>query len=106
MVFQTTNQLIEHAVNVHDANIKIENVEFDTVNQFSDFRSKEELSSNTRFVRRSRPQVNKKGEKVYSLVCHRNGLVKAHRGKGVEPKTNRKHDCGRKINPRDHENCY
>ena len=94
MVFQTTNQLIEHAVNVHDANIKIENVEFDTVNQFSDFRSKEELSSNTRFVRRSRPQVNKKGEKVYSLVCHRNGLVKSHRGKGVEPKTNRKHKKG------------
>ena len=47
MVFQTTNQLIEHAVNVHDANIKMENDEFDTVNQFSDFRSKVEPSSNT-----------------------------------------------------------
>ena len=35
MVFQTTN----YAANVHDANInfKIENDEFDTVNQFSDF---------------------------------------------------------------------
>ena len=32
MMFQTTNQLIEHAVNVHDVNIKIENVAFDTVN--------------------------------------------------------------------------
>ena len=94
IVFQTTNQLIEHAVNVHDANIKIENVEFDTVNQFSDFRSNEDFSSNTRFVRKSRQQVNKKGDKVYSLVCQRNGLVESHRGKGVDTKPNRKHKKG------------
>ena len=82
MQFQTVDQLIEHAINVHDANIKVEHMTFDNLAQFSEFRSNEELSSNTRFVRRSRPQKNKKGNTVYTLVCHRNGPVTAHRAKG------------------------
>ncbi|XP_062604065.1 uncharacterized protein LOC134265856, partial [Saccostrea cucullata] len=94
MKFLTIDQLLEHAINAHDADIKVEHLTFESLALFSDFRSKEEMSSNTRFVRRSRPQVNKKGGKTYSLVCHRNGPVSQHRAKGVQPKTSRKNKKG------------
>ncbi|XP_061184435.1 uncharacterized protein LOC133192444 [Saccostrea echinata] len=94
MKFRTIDQLLEHAINAHDANIKVEHLTFESFAIFSDFRNKEEMSSNSRFVRRSRSQVNKKGGKTYSLVCHRNGPVLPHRAKGVQPKTPRKNNKG------------
>jgi hypothetical protein len=38
--------------------------------------------------------VNKKGEKTYSYVCHRNGKTTIHMAKGIKPKTARKNIKG------------
>jgi len=70
---RTVDKLIEHAINVHKADINIEHLTFDQSSLFSEFRKREEIVSNTRFVKKSKDQVNKKGEKTYSYVCHRNG---------------------------------
>ena len=88
--FSTVDKLIEHAINVHKADINIEHLTFDQSSLFSKFRKREEIVSNTRFVKKSKHQVNKKGEQTYSYVCHRNGKSTIHMAKGFERKTARK----------------
>jgi hypothetical protein len=84
--FRTVDKLIEHAMNVHKADIDIEHLTFDQSCLFSEFRKREEIVSNTTFVKKSKHQVNKKP----TPVCHRNGKTTIHMAKGIKPKTARK----------------
>ena len=48
--FRTVDKLIEHAMNVHKADIDIEHLTFDQSCLFSEFRKREEIVSNTTFI--------------------------------------------------------
>ena len=92
--FRTVDKLIEHVINVHKADINIEHLTFDQSSLFSEFLKREEIVSNTRFVKKSKHQVNKKGEKNYSYVCHRNGKTTNHMTKCIKAKSARKRRKG------------
>ena len=66
--FITVDKLIEHVINVHKAAINIEHLTFDQSSLFSEFLKREEIVSNTRFVKKSKHQVNKKKRKKL-LLC-------------------------------------
>ena len=92
--FRTVDKLIEHVINVHKADINIEHLTFDQSSLFSEFLKREEIVTNTRCVKKSKHQVNKKGEKNYSYVCHRNGKTTNHMTKCIKAKSARKRRKG------------
>jgi hypothetical protein len=66
--FITVDKLIEHVFNVHKTAINVEHLTFDQSSLFSEFLKREEIVSNTRFVKKSKHQVNKKKRKKL-LLC-------------------------------------
>ncbi|XP_061184345.1 uncharacterized protein LOC133192343 [Saccostrea echinata] len=65
--------LIEHLINAHSADIEIENLEFENMGAFDKFKEEESLQKNTRFVLHRSIKTNKDGSKNFILICHRDG---------------------------------
>lgn len=94
LYFRTLEQLVEHEIVAHGANIEIEELSFQNKDDFCKFKEQEEMNTNTRFVMRNKVQENKKKEKVYSLECHRNGCIRSHKNRGYQMKFSRKNIKG------------
>lgn len=94
LYFRTLEQLVEHEIVAHGANIEIDELSFQNKDDFCKFKEQEEMNTNTRFVMRNKVQENKKKEKVYSLECHRNGCIRSHKNRGYQMKFSRKNIKG------------
>ena len=74
--------------------LTLNTLQFGQSSLFSEFLKREEIVTNTRFVKKSKHLVNKKGEKNYSYVCHRNGKTTNHVTKCIKAKSARKRRKG------------
>lgn len=71
--FYHVENLVSHLINVHDADIRVENLDFENLNSFEKYLAEESMKKNTRYVLHRPKIVNKDGSERYTLVCHRDG---------------------------------
>ena len=90
LTFSNVEALVDHLKSFHDANIEIENLEFDNLDSFAKFKEMESTKTNTRYVKRRQNKINKDGSQSFTIVCHRDGLKRDHLKKGETYRGKRK----------------
>ncbi|XP_048735607.2 uncharacterized protein LOC125651055 [Ostrea edulis] len=65
--------LVSHLINNHDADIRVEDLNFENLDSFEKYLTEESINKNTRYVLHRPKTVNKDGSERYTLVCHRDG---------------------------------
>lgn len=91
--FFHVDDLVGHLISSHEAEIEIENLNFENVNTFEKFLADESLNKNTRYVLHRPKTLNKDGSQRYTLVCHRDGKRRINDSKDRQRRENKKGSC-------------
>ncbi|XP_062571709.1 uncharacterized protein LOC134233700 [Saccostrea cucullata] len=80
--FHNVDVLVDHLKNSHEACIEVENLSFENIGLFDQFKEEESIKIHCRYVKQRKNKINKDGSQSFTLVCHRDGVKRVHLKKG------------------------